>query len=238
MSDDGSREYKWTYLGLDADSGYGPWRYQVFPSEEELREKLRLYAGVETDATAKVASVAFQPCLNEDCRSQDRRTVQNWNLRNGRWTFVGVFDGKGSFPSRSAVINQLSVGHAGHETVDYVVTELPLKIRSNLEVLLEDTECTSLPPSAETVSSLLADTVTNFDKSLLDDLSSLLPGGLDGALKLSDSQLQEILYDPHRGGQNLTKVRRCLRGSTVLVSIVDPSGENLWVVNLGDCEAG
>ena len=228
-------------MGFDLDSGYGPWRYQVFPSEEELREKLRLFANVETDSTARVTSVTFQPCLNEDHRSQDRRVVQSWNLRNGKWTFVGVFDGKLEKPAASRVAHNVSifVGHAGHETVDYAMTELPHRIRSSLEVLLEEKAgSTSMPYSPEIVSSLLGDTITKFDKSLLEDLLSLFPGGLDGALTLPDFHIQEILNDADRGGQNLEKVRRCKRGSTALVSIVDPSGENLWVANLGDCEAG
>jgi hypothetical protein len=94
MSDNGDLEYDWTYLGLDADSGYGPWRYQVSPSEEEVTEKLSLFADPETDATARVNSATFQPCLNENHRNQDRRVVQSWNMRNGRWTFVGIFDGQ------------------------------------------------------------------------------------------------------------------------------------------------
>ncbi|KAF8498824.1 protein serine threonine phosphatase 2C [Gautieria morchelliformis] len=220
MSANGPPDYKWTYLGLGADSGYGPWRYQVFPSQEELVKKFCLFANVEKDATARVTSVAFQPCLDEDSRSQDRRVAQSWNLRNGRWTFVGVFD-----------------GHAGHETVDYAMTNLPLKVKSKLEALLEETEGATEPPSSDMVSSLLGDTISDFDDSLLEDLLALFPGGFEGALKLSSEEVEDIINDADRGGHNIKKVHRCMRGSTALISLLDPPGENLWVANLGDCEA-
>lgn len=98
MSDGGQPEYQWTYLGLGEDSGYGPWRFQVFPSEEDVIEKFKLFANPETDATARVTSATFQPCLNEAYDNQDRRVVQNWDMRNGRWTFVGIFDGQLKVP--------------------------------------------------------------------------------------------------------------------------------------------
>jgi hypothetical protein len=130
------------------------------------------------------------------------------------------------------------VGHAGHETVDYAMANIPLEVKSKLEALLEETELATKPLSPDLVSSLLGDTISEFDDSLREDLLALFPGGFEGALKLSGEEIEEIINDADRGGHNLKKVHRCMRGSTALISLVDPPGENLWVANLGDCEAG
>jgi hypothetical protein len=91
MTDQTEPGYAWTDMGWGPD--YGTWRYRVL-SEAEISTQLGLYAKAEFDTTAKVASVTFQPCLNQDSRSQDRRVVHSWDFRDGPWTFTGVFDGK------------------------------------------------------------------------------------------------------------------------------------------------
>jgi pyruvate dehydrogenase phosphatase len=75
--------------------------------------------------------------------------------------------------------------------------------------------------------------------------SELVGAGLGGLVpqirqieELSDDQIDAIVNDMESGGVNNAKVLRGLRGSTALVSLVDPSGENLWVASLGDCQAG
>jgi pyruvate dehydrogenase phosphatase len=52
--------------------------------------------------------------------------------------------------------------------------------------------------------------------------------------ELSEDQIDIIVNDP----VNNRKVLRGLRGSTVLVSLLDPLRKNLWVASLGDCQAG
>jgi pyruvate dehydrogenase phosphatase len=135
-------------------------------------------------------------------------------------------------------MGSLLVGHGGHETVDHAVVELPLRLKSKLGSALAQSDSTSLSHSPDRVSSILADVIAAYDQSLLADFSALFPEGLDGISKLSEGEIDNIVNDADRGGENLRKVHRCMRGSTALISLVDPSGENLWVANLGDCQAG
>jgi len=87
------------------------------------------------------------------------------------------------------------------------------------------------------VSNLLIKTISDFDRSILDDLLGLFPDGSDAIDRLSDSEINSIINDFDSGGTNHTKVLRCMQGSTVLVSLVDSEGLNLWVCSLGDCQA-
>ena len=41
----------------------------------------------------------------------------------------------------------------------------------------------------------------------------------------------------YHGGVNYKKARLCMYGTTALVALVDPEQENLWLANLGDCQA-
>ena len=43
---------------------------------------------------------------------------------------------------------------------------------------------------------------------------------------------------PGGSQQDLTAVTRCLQGSTVIVTLTDPSKHNLWTANLGDSQTG
>jgi pyruvate dehydrogenase phosphatase len=127
-------------------------------------------------------------------------------------------------------------GHAGVKTVEHVVEVLPRLIHTSLTSILTPDNGFTLSPSA--VSDLLIKTITDFDRSILDDLLGLFPGGSDAINRLSDSEIDSIINDFDSGGTNHTKVLRCMQGSTVLVSLVDPEGLNLWVCSLGDCQAG
>jgi len=181
-------------------------------SEETVSKSLALYAHSETDPSGGITSVSFQPSLNEDYRSQDRRAVHSWNLRNGAWKFVAVFD-----------------GHAGHDTVDFAIVDIPLRLKDKLEAMTQMTDQICI----DDVSSALANSISEHDEALLADLSSIFPGDLTTALEMSDEELDKIIHD----NDNILKVHRCMRGTTVLMSLIDPSGENLWVASLGDCEA-
>jgi pyruvate dehydrogenase phosphatase len=92
--------------------------------------------------------------------------------------------------------------------------------------------------SSSAVSELLARAIADFDRSILDDLLAVFPGSPDAIDTLPDSEINNLINDIDLGGANHTKVLRCMQGSTVLVSLVDPQGLNLWVCSLGDCQAG
>jgi pyruvate dehydrogenase phosphatase len=51
-------------------------------------------------------------------------------------------------------------------------------------------------------------------------------------------EIKRLVNDDDRGGVNAGVVERCKQGSTVLVALVDPGKENVWVASLGDCVAG
>lgn len=80
--------------------------------------------------------------------------------------------------------------------------------------------------------------MTSFDDAIAADVLDLFPGGLDSLSDISDKQIQATINDLHRGGDNYKKARLCMYGTTALVALVDPDHENLWLANLGDCQAG
>lgn len=104
-------------------------------------------------------------------------------------------------------------------------------IRSHLESVL--TENPKNTPNA--IGDALSNAVQVFDKSLEDDFKAVLPEHFEN---LSDEELQAAINDQASGGRVYTKVVRCMRGACSVIAIIDPAKENLWIVNLGDCEAG
>jgi pyruvate dehydrogenase phosphatase len=126
-------------------------------------------------------------------------------------------------------------GHAGHETVDHTVAALPSLVKSSLISALNASQGNL---SLTAVSSILTTEISAFDESLTRDLLDLFPGGAETISKLSDAEIRAIVNDVDSGGKNLAKVLRCMRGSTCLISLIDPLQRHLWVASLGDCQAG
>jgi pyruvate dehydrogenase phosphatase len=142
------------------------------------------------------------------------------------------------------------VGHAGEETADYLVESLPPIIQKLLSSALAKANGSSL--SHTTVSDILVEAISEVDDAITRDIVGLFPDGpeetprggfVDTSVlapqirrieELTDDQINTIVNDP----VNNAGVLRGLRGSTALVSLVDPSGKNLWVASLGDCQAG
>lgn len=122
-------------------------------------------------------------------------------------------------------------GHSGHETSEHTVKSLPPVIRLHLETLLvADPNAT---PGA--IGDTFSKAIQIFDKSLEDDLKAIIPGNFES---LSDEELQAVINDQATGGLTYRKVTRCMRGTCSLIIVIDPAKENLWSINLGDCEAG
>lgn len=88
------------------------------------------------------------------------------------------------------------------------------------------------------VSNLLSKVIISYDDSLTKDLYDLFPGGVEELSRLSDNGVKNVIHDSVTGGSNHAKVVRCMRGSTVLVSLLGPNRDNIWVASLGDCQAG
>lgn len=117
----------------------------------------------------------------------------------------------------------------------HVVENLPGQLQSALIGLLAGSEW-RIDPVA--ISNLLSEVVISYDDSLTKDLYDLFPGGVDELSKLSDDEVKAVICDSATSGPNHAKVARCMQGSTVLVSLLDPNHDNLWVASLGDCQAG
>jgi pyruvate dehydrogenase phosphatase len=104
-------------------------------------------------------------------------------------------------------------------------------IKSHLEnVLTDDPNAT---PSA--IGDAFSEAVQVFDKALEDDLKAVLPENFES---LDNEELRAAINDQATGGRVYTRVIRCMRGTCSVVAVIDPAKENLWIVNLGDCEAG
>jgi pyruvate dehydrogenase phosphatase len=128
-----------------------------------------------------------------------------------------------------------SIGHAGHDTVDHVFHTLPNIINLALTSALEKSTANTLSPAA--ISDILADSIHSVDNTLTEDLLRLFPNPAFIA-QLSDDEISATINDIESGGANMGIIARCMRGSTILVSLVDPPGSNLWVASLGDSQAG
>jgi pyruvate dehydrogenase phosphatase len=225
-----------SYQRRQTDMGWpnhGPFFYHSLP-EPDLTSELRLLSNARFVGNADC--VTFQPCPDPEQRSQDRYEIQDWHLSNGTWKFAGIFDG--TFLRRipnTRDFNEQATGHAGHETVDYTVATLPSLVKSSLISALDISQG-NLPST--TVSNILVTEISAFDESLTQDLLDLFPGGTETLSKLSDAEIRAIINDMDSGGKNLAKVLRCMRGSTCLISLIDPVQSHLWVASLGDCQAG
>ena len=90
------------------------------------------------------------------------------------------------------------------------------------------------------ISGMLSDCITRFDHSITNDFTRIFPGGPAALQGMSSTQIRHLFQDRMSGpgSQDLTAVTRCLQGSTVIVTLTDPSKHNLWIANLGDSQAG
>ncbi|KAF9007959.1 protein serine threonine phosphatase 2C [Cyathus striatus] len=203
---------KLTNMGWPGEDAH--WRYTHLTEPLISSELARLAAASTTGDTD---SVSFQPCPDPDQSNQDRSIIQDWQLFGGTWSFRAVFD-----------------GHAGHDTVDYAAQELPGIIKENLFHSLSFNNFDEFDSAA--VSSALRDGIATFDQRLTDDLLHIFPD-VSSFASLSDVEIRAIINDAHKGGRNSAIMRKCMRGSTILISLLDPSRLRLWVASLGDCQA-
>ncbi|OAX44162.1 protein serine/threonine phosphatase 2C [Rhizopogon vinicolor AM-OR11-026] len=204
------RSTRLEYLGFPQD--YGPWTYRAVPDPFISSELARLAsAHIITGKASTTSCVSLQPCPDPNERSQDRFVVLDWD----GWSFAAVFD-----------------GHGGEEAVDYVIEELPSFIRTALIKALTDAGTT--PIGHSTVSSLLQSSIQAVDDALTNAVKRLFPDEVALAA-LTDEQIKSTINSPFNA--NNLAILRCMRGTTALVSLVDPKKENLWVASLGDCQA-
>ena len=138
-------------------------------------------------------------------------------------------------------------GHLGDATVEHAAHHLPVIVNELLHKLIPTPDAPL--PTPDTIREMLSSRITAFDNAIAGDVLELFPGGIESLPGLTDEEIQAVVNDfavPAGGsngtgpgaGANYKKARLCLYGTTALVALVDPTHENLWVANLGDCEAG
>ena len=127
------------------------------------------------------------------------------------------------------------IGHLGDVTVEHVAHHLPIIVRDFLREANEATYAGNYTP--ESISDLFTKAILAFDDAIAHDVLDLFGGSVDNLANYTDAEIKQTINDQHLGGENWRKVRLCMYGTTALVSLVDPDHKNLWVANLGDCQA-
>lgn len=126
-------------------------------------------------------------------------------------------------------------GHLGNVTVEHVAHHLPIIVRDFLREANEATHAGNYTP--ESISDLFTKAILAFDDAIAHDVLDLFGGSVDNLANFTDAEIRNTINDQHLGGENWGKVRLCMYGTTALVALVDPDHKDLWVANLGDCQA-
>ncbi|KAF8499801.1 protein serine/threonine phosphatase 2C [Russula emetica] len=208
------------------------WTYRILQEPGLSTELQRLANPLSVGG---IDAIDFQPCQLHEFRTQDRKCIEHWQMppSGGTWVFTALFD-----------------GHAGHATVEHAFRTLPYMIKQALESFLRSFRGHAAGFSAA-ISGILSDCITRFDHSITNDFTRIFPGGPAALQGMSSTQIRHLFQIQDRsssssmsggplpaGGssQDLTAVTRCLQGSTVILTLTDPSKHNLWIANLGDSQ--
>ncbi|KAF8188343.1 phosphatase 2C-like domain-containing protein [Pholiota molesta] len=198
-----------------------PWPPYTLLDEPDMWRELRVLARPQSTPLGpneryKADSVNFQPAPSS--KTQDRYVVTQLEVNGRLWAFTGVFD-----------------GHLGDVTVEHVSHHLPIIVR---EFLTEaETANPGVSPAHDIISGCFNKAITAFDDAIAHDVLDLFGGSVEELDNYTDAQIREIINDQHKGGANWQKARLCMYGTTALVALVDPDNQDLWIANLGDCEA-
>ncbi|KAJ3836276.1 phosphatase 2C-like domain-containing protein [Lentinula raphanica] len=198
------------------DDGPGWPRPYVVLEEDEIWRELRFLAkpqSTQFDASRgwRVDSVNFQP--SPTTKTQDRYVVKQLEINGRQWLLSGVFD-----------------GHLGDVTVDHVSKHLPIIVGEFLQHAFDNDRSRLNDPAF--ISDCFSRSIMAFDEAIAGDVLDLF-GGIEGLSNYTDRQIRDIINHP----KNYLKARLNMYGSTALVALVDDTHENLWIANLGDCQA-
>lgn len=134
------------------------------------------------------------------------------------------------------VLTGTFTGHLGDATVEHTAYHLPIIVKESLEQAMSTSSASKL--GIQTVSELLSRSITSFDEAIAGDVLELFPGGVDSLPGRSNDEIRSVVNDYSNGGENYQKAKLAMYGTTALIALVDPEHTNLWIANLGDCEAG
>jgi len=123
-------------------------------------------------------------------------------------------------------------GHLGDVTVEHVAHHLPIIVRD----FLRDADPSVYSPQA--ISELFTNAMLAFDDAIAHDVLDMFGGSMEKLEEYTNAEIRDVINDQHLGGANWRKVRLCMFGTTALVALVDPDHNDLWIANLGDCQAG
>lgn len=127
----------------------------------------------------------------------------------------------------------------GFQLAEFAANEIPGKIRSKLEAAFPRCNPNETPqqPQARKVCEILSSALSEFDEHIRNDILDLFPNGQNFLANLSDQDIKQTINDQATGGMNHAKAMRSICGTTALICLVDARRENLWIANLGDCQA-
>ncbi|KAL1681925.1 protein serine/threonine phosphatase 2C [Schizophyllum commune] len=188
--------------------GYGPWSYTSM-KEPQLSAELARVAGASL--VGDTYSVSFQPFASADSENEDRFTIIDLKVHGRLWRLRGIFD-----------------GHNGPLVSSYIANHLPSRLHRALSATHKH-DPVSISQTIRTI-------VTQLDKSIISFIQELFPSQAY-ITRLSDDEIHKIIREDARHGSGSDRLMRGIQGSTLLLSLVDPEGKNLWVASLGDCQA-
>jgi len=119
--------------------------------------------------------------------------------------------------------------------VEHVAHHLPIIVRDFLREADESTHTGTYSPND--ISKLFMKAIIAFDDAIAHDVLDLFGGSVENLDEYTDAQIRDIINDQHKGGVNWRKARLCMYGTTALVALIDPDHKDLWIANLGDCQA-
>lgn len=126
-------------------------------------------------------------------------------------------------------------GHGGHEVADLALSTLPGLVTNALDQASATSVGRLIPND---VSRILSEQIVAFDAKIASDIKDLFPSDLSAIENMHPNEISAIINDSDIEGSNHAKIVRGMRGSTALLALVDKWRENLWIANLGDCQAG
>ncbi|KAJ1301916.1 hypothetical protein OPQ81_000755 [Rhizoctonia solani] len=144
----------------------------------------------------------------EENASQDRIYSGPCEIEGEQWSLAGVFD-----------------GHAGEECAEYAMKFLPAHIQKTVSSSKD-----------EDFNARLVNSFVSFDDTIIRPVLEMFPDSTALASSPAE-QLDATINDQESGGANYKKIILAMRGTTAVVSLVDPSRKNLWVAGVGDSRA-